>query len=351
MTKKIWQYVLTCMLLLLSLNAASQVTVEQNVDSVGILIGEQAHLQLTVTMPAGSTIQWPALKERQMVVPGVEVVKVADADTLSTSGKELKVSKVYTITSFDEHLYSIPPLPVKVNGKNYQGGVAALKVITMNVDTLHPNQFFPPKDVQDNPFWLSLLMLLIVLVMGYLYIRLRSNKPVITRIRIVKHVPAHQRALNAISKIKEEHLTTSEDQKTYYTQLTDTLRKYIQERFGFNALEMTSAEIIERLNESGDKKMIDELRELFTTADLVKFAKYSTLINENDLNLVNAINFIDETKQENQPTEERIVPQLTEGDKRTRQNRITIKSLLWALGIIAAACLVYVCYHVWLLLG
>lgn len=360
MTKKIWQYVLTCMMMLLSLNASSQVTVEQNVDSVGILIGEQAHLQLTVTMPAGSTIQWPALKERQLVVPGVEVVKVADADTLSMSGKELKVRKVYTITSFDEHLYSIPPLSVKVNGKTYQGGVAALKVITMNVDTLHPNQFFPPKDVQDNPFswaewspyfWLSLLLLLIVLVMGYLFIRLHSNKPVITRIRIVKHVPAHQRALNAISKIKEEHLTTSEDQKTYYTQLTDTLRKYIQERFGFNALEMTSSEIIEKLNETGDKKMIDELHELFTTADLVKFAKYSTLINENDLNLVNAINFIDETKQENQPTEERIVPQLSEGDKRTRQNRITIKSLLWALGIIAAACLVYVCYHVWLLLG
>ena len=70
------------MMLLLSLNAASQVTVEQNVDSVGILIGEQAHLQLTVTMPAGATVQWPALKERQLVVPGVEVVKVADADTL-----------------------------------------------------------------------------------------------------------------------------------------------------------------------------------------------------------------------------------------------------------------------------
>lgn len=34
------------------------------------------------------------------------------------------------------------------------------------------------------------------------------------------------------------------------------------------------------------------------TADLVKFAKYSTLINENDMNLVNAIEFINQTKQE-----------------------------------------------------
>ena len=345
--------------MLLSLGLKAQVTVEQTVDSVAMLIGEQTKLRLTVTFPEGAKLQWPKLKERQYVVPGVEIVESLAPDTLS-SGSEMKVEKAYTITSFYEHVYAIPALKVKVNGKPYQGATCALKVITVDVDTLHPNQFFPPKDVQDNPFewsewrpyfWLSVVVLLLFVGGCYLFVRLKENKPIITKVRIVRHVPPHQRALNEIENIKKEHLQVSEDQKTYYTQLTDTLRKYIQERFGFNALEMTSSEIIERLNESGDKKMIDELRELFTTADLVKFAKYSTLINENDLNLVNAINFIDETKQENQPTEERIVPQLTEGDKRTRQNRITIKSLLWALGIIAAACLVYVCYHVWLLLG
>jgi hypothetical protein len=70
-------------------------------------------------------------------------------------------------------------------------------------------------------------------------------------------------------------------------------------------LEMTTDEIISRLQATGDQKMIDELRELFQTADLVKFAKYSTQLNENDLNLVKAINFIDETKQEGQAVEER----------------------------------------------
>lgn len=85
---------------------------------------------------------------------------------------------------------------------------------------------------------------------------------------------------------------------------------YIQERFNFNAMEMTSDQIIEHLQQVGDQKMIDELRELFQTADLVKFAKYSTLLNENDLNLVNAVNFIDQTKQEGQNVEERIVPQI-----------------------------------------
>ncbi|MGI6231453.1 MAG: hypothetical protein ACOYJF_01210 [Prevotella sp.] len=339
-------------------NINAQVRVEQHVDSVAILIGEQAHLTLTVTMPEGAKLEWPKLKERQYVVPGVEIVGTPRTDTLE-QGNTMKVARTYTLTSFDEHLYALPPLKVKVNGKSYQGGTAALKVITVDVDTVHPNQFFPPKDVQDNPFqwsewapyfWLSLLVVVLLIIGFYLVKRLRENKPIITRFKIVHHVPAHQRALDAIGKIKAEKMQTSEDQKTYYTALTDTLRQYIKERFGFNALEMTSSEIIERLQQADDHKMIEELRELFQTADLVKFAKYQVQLNENDMNLVNAINFIDETKQDQQETEERIVPKLSESDKRTRQNRITIKSVLWLIGLVAAAIIVYVIYHLYLLI-
>lgn len=346
-------------LLLVATVAKAQVVVEQTIDSVGILIGEQAHLRLVVTMPKGAKLQWPALKERQYVVPGVEVVAVADADTANADNGQVRMERMYTITSFDERLYAIPALPVKVNGKAYKGGTAALKVITMDVDTLHPNQFFPPKDVQDNPmlmsewspfFWFSLLALVLALLAYYLVVRLRENKPIIMRIRIVKHVPAHQRALGDIERIKASHMQTSEDQKTYYTQLTDTLRRYIRERFGFNAMEMTSAEIIDHLRSVGDPTMLAELSELFTTADLVKFAKYSTLINENDLNLVNAVNFIDSTKLEGQPTEERIVPTLTDDDKRRRQSRIAIKTLLWVLAVAVAGLLAYIIYNVYLLM-
>lgn len=351
--------ILILLALALSLPVGAQVVVEQTVDSVGILIGQQAHLRLGVTMPKGSRLVWPALKASQYVVPGVEVVSVVDGDTLTADNNRVRLERTYTITSFDENLYAIPALTVKVNGKAYQGGTAALKVITMDVDTLHPNQFFPPKDVQNNPFqwsewspffWLSLLVIVLALAVFYLVIRLRDNKPIITRVRIVKHEPPHQRALNAIEKIKAEHMQTSEDQKTYYTRLTDTLRQYIRDRFGFNAMEMTSREIIERLQIAGDSKMLDELTELFTTADLVKFAKYSTLINENDLNLVNAVNFIDSTKVEGQATEEKIMPQLSDDDKRKRQGRLTIKALLWLLVISITGLLAYIIYNVYLLM-
>lgn len=333
--------------------AVAQVTIEAKLDSIGILIGQQTCMEVEVTAKSGSTIVWPQLKASQYLVPGVEVLQVEEGDTSQLDNNLMKVSKRFTLTSFDEHLYAIPGMKIKVNGKSYTGNPLALKVITIDVDTLHPNQFFPSKDIQNNPFdwsewsgifWLSVLTLLLCLLAYYLHIRLKENKPIITKIRIVKKMLPHQRALTAIEKIKAEHLQRSEDQKTYYTQLTDTLRLYINERFGFNAMEMTSTEIITRLQQAEDQKMIDELSELFQTADLVKFAKYSTLINENDLNLVNAINFIDQTKQEGQPTEERIVPKLSEEDKRTQETRRTLK---WVIGFVVVVVVVLLAYVVY----
>lgn len=234
-----------------------------------------------------------------------------------------------------------------------------MKVLTIDVDTIHPEKFFPPKDVQDNPFlwdewepvfWLSFILVLLGCAMFYLIVRLKQNKPVITRIRIVKKVLPHQKAMKAIDQLKADKMVSSEDQKTYYTLLTDTLRQYIQERFGFNAMEMTTSEILYHLQQNGDQKMMNELRELFQTADLVKFAKYSTLLNENDMNLVNAINFIDQTKNESQPTEEKIVPTLSDDDVRSRNNRIVIKSIIAAVAIAAVGIAVYVFYHIYLLM-
>jgi hypothetical protein len=146
-------------------------------------------------------------------------------------------------------------------------------------------------------------------------------------------------------------MQVSENQKEYYTKLTDTVRQYIQERFGFNAMEMTSNEIIYRLRESDDQKSIDELHELFETADLVKFAKHSALINENDLNLVNAIKFIDDTKTAAEETEERIVPQLSDDEAKSQKSRMTIKSLITVIVVAAVVLFVFIIYNVYQLLG
>ena len=198
-------------------------------------------------------------------------------------------------------------------------------------------------------YWLGVLVMLVSAFLAYLILRLKQNKPIVVRVRVVKKIPAHQKALNEMTRLKSESFNTAEEQKLYYTHLTETLRKYIRERFGFNAMEMTSSEIIEQLKTAGDNTMIDELRELFATADLVKFAKYSSLLGEKDINLVNAIQYIDQTKHDEQPQEERIVPKLSDDDIKTRKNRITIKTLIWCCAILATVLVIYIAYHVYLL--
>lgn len=331
-------------------------TVEQRMDSLQLLIGQQTILHLKATARKGARIVLPSFKPQDQIVPGVEVVEQSKGDTMQMGDDRIQVSRDYTLTSFDEKVYVVPALDVKIDGKNYHGNPLALKVLTVPVDTVHPNQFYPAKGVQDNPFewsewsfafWLSLLMIVICGAMIYLRNRLKKNKPIIARIRIVKRVPAHEKALREINDIKHHHTSASQEtQKEYYTQLTNTLRAYIVSRFGFNAMEMTSGEIIERLRASGDQKMIDELRMLFSTADLVKFAKYEIPMNENDANLVNAINFIDQTKTDEQPKEEKIVPTLSTEDQKSQQQRRLIKTLLWVGGISVVAIFGYVVYQV-----
>lgn len=359
--KALKKFLIIIMLVLpVALQAKSgRVYVKAAIDSIEIFIGQQAKLTVDVTADRGAKVVYPTYERAQFITPGVEVLGSTDADTALIDNGMMTVSKTFTITSFDEKLYAIPGMKVSVDGKAYTANQLALKVIPVEVDTLHLDKFFPPKDVQDNPFdwsewsgvfWMSAIVLLLCMLCCYLAVCLKQNKPVIVRIRVIKKVLPHLKALTVIEKLRREKLNSSENQKEYYTQLTDALRQYIKERFGFNAMEMTSSEILDRLHETGDQKMLDELKELFYTADLVKFAKYSTLLNENDMNLVNAINFIDQTKIENQPTEEKIVPKLTENDIKTRQNRIVIKTLIAVASVVILVMLCFVIYKVYLLM-
>ena len=330
-----------------TLLAMAQASVKATITPIEMMIGEQAQVLLTIDGVADDAkIEWPKLEPRKMLVPGVEIISTQRPATNSL---------LVTLTSFDGNLYPLPPFKVKVNGKELQTNELALKVVEVEVDTTQMNKFFGPKDVQDNPFlwsewssafWLSVLMLLLIAAGYWLYLRLRDNKPVIAHIKIVRRLLPHQKAMKEIEQIKADKMVSSENQKEYYTKLTDTLRKYIEERYGFSAMEMTSTEIIERLTSSGDQQSLDELRQLFTTADLVKFAKYSTMINENDANLVSAIDFINQTKLENQPVEEVQKPQLSAADQRTQKERRVLKTVIWCVVAATVALFCYIVYTV-----
>lgn len=336
-----------------ALVAFSQVTVESVIDSTQMVVGEQTALHVTASIKKGQKVTFRQWKPQQMLAPGVEVVEAPTVDTTDTGDGYMKVTQHIRLTAFEDSLYYIPAQKVKVDGREYSSKNLALKVLTIPVDTLKPEQYYGPEDVQDNPFlweewqhilWMSLAAMLFYVLCIWAWMRLKSGKPIHLKVRIIKRIPPHQRALSSIDEIKGKASTV--DEKTYYTQLTDALRKYIQERFGFNAMEMTSTEIIERLREDNDQEKIDELTMLFTTADLVKFAKHTVGFSENDRNLLSAVDFINTTKQDNLPTEEKVMPQATEQEKQTIRMRLSLK---WGIAIMITLATALVAYVVWLL--
>lgn len=311
---------------------AQNVTVDATIDSLHLFIGQQAKIKLEVSYDASRKMVLPHFNDT--LVTGIELVDVARPDTQYLNDKKrLLVSQEYIITSFDSALYYIPPFEVMVDNKPYYSKELALNVQSLPVDTLHPEQFFGPKDVMSPPFvwedwelvfWLTLLMIPLVVAVVYLVKRYRDNKPIIRTVKVEPKLPPHEQALKEIERIKSEKSWQKEESKTYYTELTDVLRTYIKGRFGFNALEMTSTEIVEALLKEQDQKSLSELKDLFATADLVKFAKFNPLMNENDRNLVSAMNFINETKIETDPNEKPQPTEITIEEKRSRRSKLIL---------------------------
>lgn len=332
---------------------AQSVTVDASIDSLQILIGEQAHVKLEVSLDADKRAVFPVIADT--LVRGVEVLDVAKPDTqLLNDGRRALITQEYTITSFDSALYYLPPLEVIVDGQPYRSKALALKVYSPQVplDPENPESFFPPKTVMDPPFawedWYMfiacVLLLTPFLLLGIYFVkRLRDNKPIIRKVKVEPKLPPHQVAMQEIERIKQEKVWQKGQPKEYYTELTDALRTYIKERFHFNALEMTSGEIIEKLLETNDKQAIADLRELFQTADLVKFAKHNPLMNENDANLLNAIDFINDTKEQEDPGAKPQPTEITVVEKRSLQTKL----LLGAGAVLMAGmfiwALVYIC--------
>lgn len=333
-----------CAALCFCIDSMAQVTVDARLDSAAIFIGQTVGITLEVSADVDKMVEFPQFDSLQQIVPGVEYVGATDIDTaLINDGKRISLSRKYLITSFDTALYYLPPMQVKVDTSVFASKNLALKVYTFDVDTAHVDSAFSIKTVMNPAYtfedwkpliYLSVLITLLTLILIYVIVRIKDNKPIIRRIKLHPRVAPHKLAMQKIEQIKQDELAKGNDPKYYYTELTDTLRQYISDRFGFNAMEMTTSEIIEHLEESEDKTAIDELHELFMTADLVKFAKYVTEINENDRNLITAVDYINQTK-----IEEEVKPQPTEIVVEEKASKTTKTVLTVVVSVISLALL------------
>lgn len=312
-----------------------------HIDTKEMRIGEHANLTFELSVDSGYDVE---MQIPEALTSDIEVLEKKIHRTVDANGRETYRSEC-VITSFVDSLQVIPPVIAKVNGDEYYTNTTALMVNSVPVDTTNLKNikgFRPVWQVEltweeyRDAVYLSFLLVVLMGLLAWIVIRYMNNKPIIRIVREKPRKPSHFTALQKIDEIKsDDALHSEENVKDYYTRLTDTLREYMHNRYKFNAADMTTGEIIENLLRFNDKEAIKELREILEVADLVKFAKMKPSLNENDRNMLYAIDFVNATKdieEENQkPIEKKVV-----NERSLTQKRWLIASIVVVICILVA---------------
>ena len=303
---------------------AQQTLIDVKVDTADILVGEQTTLHVTVTTDPNRRIIIPLPSDTLMT--GVEVISVSDADSTVADGR-LVIRRDILVTSFDSSLYLLPPFIAIDGADTIASNQVALKVSTVPVDVDNPEKFYDIKDVWQPPFVLAdyypwifgiLTALFLICVIGYLVQRYRRHQSEVPVKPAEPELPPYETAIRELDSIKDQKLWQQGLNKEYYTQVTDTLRRYISRRYGVNAMEKTSEEILAIIERETDERSVyDTLRQVLRLSDYVKFAKLPPLPDENDESMRNAYLFVNQTKRTEVPQPDGTAPEtVTKEDKK-----------------------------------
>ena len=270
-----------------------------------ILIGDQIEWTLDLRLAPGESAR--ISKPGEAPVPGVEALGELALDTLSQKNGNIDLRGHVTLTSFDSGSYVLPPLYVLLGRADgtvdtlvYEGPELAVNTIPVDTATFEPydikGQIRYPLTFKELLPWIGLALLLAAAIWALVrWIRLRRLNRDFFGKPVVKD-PPHIVALRSLEKTRAQKLWQNGKQKQFYTQVTDALRQYIAQRYGISALEQTSAEMFHDLaDQEITPALFDQLKDLFATADFVKFAKHTATDQENENAIPTAIRFVNET--------------------------------------------------------
>lgn len=304
------KYLLRLFVLCTTLMAVSQNGISQEIrataaiDSTILPIGQQSMLHYEVIQPKDVILNFPFFADT--LVDKVEILDQTEWDSTEIADMQILIKKDLLITSFDSGLYYIPPVQFGIqNGGGFiESNPLVLKVITFEVDTAQG--IFDIKTVKDVPYtfaelvpWLigAAIALIVVFLFIYLFKRINRKEPIFVKREKPKE-PAHVIAIRSLDELKASKLWQKDQIKEFYTRLTDIVRVYIENRYNIPAMEQISDEILESLKIVDDEpgSALKNLEQILRTADLVKFAKHKPLPDENDLSLMDAYLFVNQTK-------------------------------------------------------
>ena len=252
--------------------------VSSTLEPAQIAVGDRVRLTIQVHHDATASVIWPEpeslapfeVLERRVHEPRVEGERAQSSAELVLTAFELGDLELPAVeievvdADGDAVLLETDPAPVTVAsvGLDEGGDIRVIKGpldIPLNVLTLLP--------------WLVAMLLLAGIVFR-LWRRARERKPDSILAPAEPPRPAHEIAYEALRTLEAERLPDKGAIKTFHIRASDIVRAYAEGRFGVDALEMTTREVLDGLRSHDvDEAVLGDFRQLLERCDLVKFAK------------------------------------------------------------------------------
>ena len=204
------------------------------IDSTTLFIGDQTDLHLRATCEAGEQVQLPILDKQ--LISGVEIVDRTIVDTTILSDGRVQYNQYLTLTSFEDSLFYIEPLPF-VSGEDTVWSESLMLNVVQPFEIDSTDMAITDiKGIYRAPIWwwgiLRWVLLSIAIagvgVGGYYlitYLRRRTGNINETMTPIEPLRPADEVALEKLDIIREQKIWQTGQIKEYHTQLTDVVRE------------------------------------------------------------------------------------------------------------------------------
>ena len=309
-----------------------KVSVTAKLDSVNLLMGKLNTLHLEVVENKGtqgrlSLFQNLDRARGYATVCGdsVELSANYKADTTELGSGKIQINYEIPVQVFDSGTYTLPKFVYYSGNDSAVSNALTFNVYPVNVtaddqiagfaSVVDPDgkRFydFLPDWLLD--FWWMWLIIFLAIATFLWAIRNYKRKGAIPFITPKELPKPWEVALGSLQRLKTRKLWEQGLEKEYFTQLTDILRVYLFERFGINAMEMTSRQIMDKIYESDLRDKKDYVKQILSVADFVKFAKVRPLPADSIAAYENAVKFVEETVPA--PSSEKNETQESEGQE------------------------------------
>ncbi len=166
-----------------------------------------------------------------------------------------------------------------------------------------PREMEPPDSIWMRDYAIlqavgvALAVLVVLLALWKIYSRLRDRPRKATLAPPPPPRPAHEVALEALEELRSRDLVAKGERKVFFFRLSEIVRDYVGERFGFDSLELTTTELLSKLRDRPTPGLdLDRFRAWCAQCDMVKFARYEPGDAECNSALTKAFGFVEDTR-------------------------------------------------------